>query len=224
MKLILTALDQKLVRGIYTIKGMSGRMPASACFLAPDTARSWAFENFNETLVVSDILRTPESSLQAVKSGRGAKMPGFSGHNFGYSIDIDVKKSMKLTGCKTKLELDGFMGKRGWYCHRMDSKLDSESWHYNFLGSHANIRGTTSAPELENKILANYGSQLKLDNVGVQTALKKLGLYGGDLDGKLGPRSKEAIAAFCRAWNLKPSDGDKLARTLAFVAREVLLQ
>jgi peptidoglycan hydrolase-like protein with peptidoglycan-binding domain len=45
----------------------------------------------------------------------------------------------------------------------------------------------------------------------IQTALKKVGFYKGKIDGKTGPRTKEAIKAFQRASGLKADGavGDK---------------
>jgi len=217
VKLKLTKISP--VTGIYTVKGVPNSMPASMCFLAPDAATSWYF--LHDGVIVSDVLRTPESSLRAVKSGRGAKMPGFSGHNFGFSIDVDVKNTMKKLDLKTKPELDIWMANFGWYCHRTDGKLDHESWHWNFLGLDFKVgKVKSTAGYLEDKIQAWYGKQLHLDAIGQQQALKKLGFYGGDIDGLFGQRSKDALAAFQRAWQVKPPN---VVRTLAFVAREVEL-
>ncbi len=46
----------------------------------------------------------------------------------------------------------------------------------------------------------------------IQKALKNLGLYEGEIDGKIGPRTKEAIREFQKKNNLKP-DGKVGAQT-----------
>ena len=81
MKLELEKLRPEDVIGIYTIKGVSNRMPDSALYLHPEAAKSWTDNLFAETLVISDMLRTAESSLRARASGRGAQRPAYSGHN-----------------------------------------------------------------------------------------------------------------------------------------------
>lgn len=221
----LSKVDQTRVKGIYSVKGVPNKMPESACYLNPRAFESWKKSNFYETLIISDMLRTPESSLKAVKAGRGAKMPGFSGHNYGLSIDIDVISVMKNLGIKKKRELDELMATNGWFCHRTDSLLKSESWHYNYLGVGFVIGKArlNTANYIEAKIKDLYGENFTLSPEQIQENLKKLAMYGGDIDGKIGPRSKEAINIFQRAWSL-PVTGvaDKTTqRTLAFVTREI---
>ncbi len=46
----------------------------------------------------------------------------------------------------------------------------------------------------------------------IQNALKKKGFYGGVVDGKMGPKTKEAIKEFQREYGLKP-DGVVGAKT-----------
>jgi hypothetical protein len=222
MKLELEKMNSDEVVGIYTIKGKPDRMPESALYLHPEAASSWRENNFADKLVVSDMLRTAESSLKARRDGRGAQRPGYSGHNYGLSIDLDVGKVMTKLKLKKKVDLDLMMESYGWYCHRRDHDTrKSEMWHFNFLGIGAaiNPRASSTAGNIEAEILRRYGASFILDSVGAQTELKHLRYYGGDIDGIIGPRSKEAIAAFQRAWELDETQklDHMTMRTLAFV-------
>jgi hypothetical protein len=221
----LTALPSQAVRGVYTIDGVKDRMPARALFLQPDAARS--FLAIAEHLTVSDVYRSAESSLAAVRSGRGAKTPGFSAHNYGLAVDVDVRASMRLLNVKTKQGLDECMAPEGWWCHRVDHQitpLKGESHHFNFLGSDFVLpRGASStAGAIEARIVELYGAAFVLDEKAQQVALSFLRLYHGTIDGELGPLSKEALRAFQRTWRLpETSKADaKTQRTLAYVAAE----
>ena len=227
MILTLARLPESAVVGIY-----NGKLPERMRFLHPSAARSFMLlatqlQEAQVDLVVSDMYRSAESSLAAVAAGRGAKAPGYSGHNYGFSIDLDVDAILKSIRWK-KPDLDAFMSSGGWYCHRKDEKRGTEDWHYNFLGSRpvevvpllAAAKGRLStAASVELRIVTSYGAAMKLTPTAAQAALAVLRLYSGKVDGKLGPLSKASIAAFQRAWKLTPT-GDldaRTQRTLAFV-------
>ncbi len=223
MKVRLTKLHPEFVKGIYTVSGIKNRMPERTLYLAPDAADSF-LTHLASLVTVSDIYRTAESSLAAVLAGRGAMPPGYSGHNFGLSIDISVDALIKTMGFKSKVELDSWMEARGWYCHRRDHTRGKEDWHFNYLGVGATIspkvRSTSGYVEAE--IVKRYGTQFKLTNKEAQLCLAKLGMYGGAIDGRFGPLSEAAVSAFQRAWNLSYTgalDSD-CQRTLAFVAAD----
>ena len=230
LPLSLTKLAAYDVPGIYTIGGQPGQMPERARFLHPYAAASW-MKDLRQYLVVSDMLRTAESSLAAVEAGRGAQPPAYSGHNYGFSIDIEVDKAMKKLGLKTKTQLDAWMVERGWWCHRVDHQRGSEDWHYNYLRLYRDLGITPGDPTiagsvkstagyLEALIIAVYGTYLKPDDTTCQFMLQTLKLYSGKIDGAIGPLSKQAISAFQRAWHLKDTSvlDDKTRRTLAFVS------
>jgi hypothetical protein len=213
------ALPDDKVVGIYNGQSLPTRMR----FLHPQA--SSAFLQING-VTLSDMFRSAEASLRAVKAKRGAKPPGFSGHNFGLSIDLDVRKTMKIFHM-TKRDLDKWMEAHGWYCHRLDHMLKFESWHYNFLGPGTIIspKVRTTMGYIEARIQQYYGPQLvanMTDDRLAQRQLQRLHLYSGDLDGSFGPLSREAMRAFQRTWNL-PQTGRisaKAGRTLAYVASE----
>jgi hypothetical protein len=233
MNILLCLIPSDCVRGVYEINGLKNRMPARSLFLHPFASQD--FIHISDRLVVSDIYRSAESSLAAVKSGRGALPPGFSGHGYGFSIDLDVYASMKRGKFKSKKDLDLYMESFGFYCFRRDhliTSLKGESHHWNYFGPELEMfqsEETTISPKvkttsgyLERLIQERYGPELKLTPTQAQAALKKLKLYAGDLDGKFGPLSKTALRVFKQGWGLGDSDAldAKTQRTLAFVAAE----
>lgn len=236
---MLTMLLQRVpgVLGIYGTKPIGGvpagdYFPASAALLHPDAATAYLAVEMTtgKKLRVSDMFRTPESSLMAMQSKSGVQPPGFSGHNFGFSIDVATDaclKSFKLT----KAAFDDMMASFGWYCHRKDHQRGSEDWHYNHFGIGAAAepflaacaKSVVTSAGVEAKMQAVYGTSFRLDHLGVQTLLQKLKMYGGALDGDFGPRSQQGVLAFERAWML-PMDGapdPRMQRTLATVAAEL---
>lgn len=207
--------------GIYDVKGVDHpSLPARMRLLHPDAAD--AFLTISDVVTVSDMFRSPESSLQAVRSGRGALRPGFSAHGFGLAIDVGITQTMAAIHTKTKADLDAFMAEHGFYCHRQDHVMASEAWHYNFLGFDAIVQGRLSSDEIEARILALYGPALQPDDMECQRMLAKLRMYAGEIDGEIGPRSREAIRVFKRAWSLLPDDhiDTIFRRTLAYVSCE----
>ena len=208
------------VRGTYTIKGVPNRMPDRALFMHPEAAA--AFDKVAPWIVVSDMFRSPESSLNAVATGRGAQPPGYSAHNYGGAVDAALRESMARLGVKTKRELDEAMEAVGFYCHRRDHEMGHESWHFNYLGVGAKVSGSITSDEVERRILEMYGHALAPDNMECQRLLAKLGLYHGDSDGDIGPLSRQAVRAFERAWGLNVDSvlDSRTRRTLAYVACE----
>ena len=231
LKLNLTALPASMVKGSYTVGGQPNQMPERTRWLHPLAAESYLL-HLASVATVSDVLRSAESSLAAVQAGRGALPPAYSGHNYGLCIDLDIAKTMKATGCKTKAELDAWMEGKGWYCHRRDHAMESEAWHYNYLRLFEQLglvkplvispKVKSTAGYLEQLVIAVYGQYLKPSDAECQALLIKLHLYSGKVDGALGPLSVEAIKAFQRAWVLKVTGAldDRTRRTLAFVACE----
>jgi hypothetical protein len=215
------------ILGIY---GPKNELPERMRYLHPDAAASYMrLEAGPRRLRVSDMWRSAEASLRARSEKRGVQPPGRSGHNFGFCIDLDVDWMLKQYRW-SKQELDQYMNENGWYCHRKDHERESESWHFNFFGADsakylaAAQDSRSTAPGLEQKIQDVYGSSFKLSAVETQAALQSLKLYGGAIDGEIGPLAREALMAFQRSWSL-PSHGDLDAdtqRLLVFVTSERL--
>jgi len=136
MKLYLTEFEADGVFGIYGAG--KDTLAARMRFLHPEAATAFIRMNTERVVRCSDMLRTPEGSLQnrRRKKGRGLR-PGWSGHNFGFSIDIDVGWMLK-TYKWDKVQLDAWMASHGWYCHNPPgTKRGFEAWHYNYFGNEA---------------------------------------------------------------------------------------
>lgn len=218
LSVVLTSLQMHEVRGIY---GESGdRLPARMRYLEPCAAAS--FRTLG-AVVVSDMFRSAEASLLARRRKRGSKRPGYSGHNYGLSIDLDVNRSMAELGFRRKAELDDYMANAGWLCHRRDSRRAAEDWHYNH-GVRAFVRSgdQRTSHALERRIKALYGERFKLDPFEVQLRLAELRLYGGSIDGIHGPLTTTAIRSFQRAWSLSPDGiaGPMTQRVLSYVTSQ----
>jgi hypothetical protein len=227
------------VLGIYGTKPIGGvpagdYFPASAALLHPDAADAYlAVESSTgKKLRVSDMFRTPESSLQAMQQKSGVQPPGFSGHNFGFSIDVAVDACLK-SFAMNKVQFDQMMESHGWFCHRKDHQRGMEDWHFNHFGLgdaakpyvEACRLSTVTSAGVEAKIKAVYGRNFTLTIEELQAELAKLKMYGGTVDGDFGPRSQQAVLVFERAWKL-PEDGSpdpKMMRTLATVAADRLV-
>jgi hypothetical protein len=213
----------KYVIGIYGKK--KNTLPKRMRWLHPAAARSFA-RDLAKWVVVSDMFRSAESSLWAIQNRKGSKRPGTSGHNFGLSIDLNVTKTLRKLGMKKKRQLDNWMEARGWYCHRRDHRRGWEDWHYNFLGPWVDKVLRDSDPRtswaLERLLKLLYGRSFKLTKKQIQERLHTLGLYGGEIDGKIGPLSREAVKAFQRTWKLTVDGipGTMTQRTLAYVPAE----
>lgn len=224
VELYLTELDSDEVVGIQKY---GGKMPARSRFLHPEAAESYRKELHPNGMVVSDMFRTPESSLAAVAAKRGAQRPGYSAHNYGLAIDIDVTVVMRNLGLKTKAKLDAWMEERGWYCHLRNHARDWEEWHYNFLGIGTIIspKVRTTMNYIEAKIDKLHGNEFQLDHTEVQRCLKKLNFYNGEIDGKFGPISKAALAMFQRSVDLNDTGrpDERTNRTLAYCACERII-
>jgi hypothetical protein len=187
-------------------------------FMHPRAAASF-LADLADRVVVVDMFRAADASLVAVAHGHGSRSPGFSGHNFGLSIDVDVDRALRELGLN-KSAFDRWMADRGWVCGRRDAMRGLDDRHYDYLrGANGEL-----APDVETVIRATYGDALFPELEECQILLRKLRLYSGVIDGTLGPLTAEAIAAFQRAWNLTTEPRGRRAmldprtrRTLAYV-------
>lgn len=235
LRLRLVRLKSESVRGIYMIDGAPDRMPDRSLLLSSSAERD--YRKIQSWVVVSDMFRSADASLAAVQARRGALAPGYSMHNFGRAIDLDVDATMRnLPGVSRKIDLDVLMEQSGWFCHRTDhlrgksrEHPSDESWHYNHLGVGSRISPSslkTTAGLADALLRADLGEDaLRPDNFECQLILRKLRMYGGAIDGMLGPVSRQAISAFQRAWHL-PVTGkidDRVRRTMAYVGCDVEL-
>lgn len=226
-------LDLVRVPGVLGIYGKSGDVfPERMSLLHPTAAK--AFAELEAALGckvrVSDMFRTAEQSFTAMQQKTGVQPPAYSLHNYGIAIDIATDAVLKATGFD-KPKLDMFFASFGWHCHRKDGQRGSEDWHYNhfgvnieaapFLAAAAKSKVTSAAGEA--RIQALYGSALRLNDVQAQTALATLKLYGGEIDGAFGTRSREALKAFQRTWKIAATGDldERTQRVLAYVTATV---
>lgn len=238
------------LKGIGRVRGPYGpnrdQFPARGSFLAPDAAAAFVemVDAYGRDKIrFGSILRGAEDSLAAIQSKQGVQPPGFSGHNFGVSFDVDVEYTLRSLGWSYAELLEAFAA-FGWYCYRRDGVRGHEDWHFNYLGlaEVPRVGPGRAAPGPAAPILAKLtaarntwalGAELAilrrypeksfvLTPLEIQTALKRLRLYSGDLDGKFGPLSLQAVSAFCRAWKLSDGTSGRFQRTLAFVAADVI--
>ena len=200
------------INGIYDCP--DGRkkccLPARARYLDPDAAKSFltldrALDDIDSRLRVSDMFRWADVSLAAVRAGRGAMPPAFSGHNYGLSIDIDVSYVLKTAKAKIKNKdaLDELMEDFGWHCHRVDAKRDHEEWHYNYgISKYVSLKDKSTAPALERALQERLGEQFKLTAEEAQRILSKLNFYSGKIDGDAGPLTRQAVEMFQRGYGI----------------------
>jgi hypothetical protein len=214
------------VTGIYTVKGVANQLPDRMRWLHPSAAGM--FRAIEDWVVVSDMFRSSDSSLAARRAGRGAMPPGYSAHNYGLAIDLDLTASARNLARLikrprvTKGELDEAMASAGWFCHVLEPHDWGafESWHFNALGIHVHPYGRRSSDDVEDLIVSLYGKQFAPDEIECQAALSLLGMYSGALDGSIGPLTREATRAFQRAWGIAETSrlDERTKRTLAYVA------
>lgn len=212
--------------GIYRIGGVEGRLPARFRWLHP-----WALtalEAVNSALglrlPLSDVLRSPIESAMARATKTGVMPPGFSGHNYGFSIDVDINAVVQKV---TYHDLLQAMADQHWYPIRSDGVRGFEDWHFNWI-RHDGPPKTTAVYnrgqrqlDLSNMV-DDYRSILIDTQVDLmQARLKVLGLYHGEIDGLLGPHTREGALAFRRAYQLNQNlsvDTTAFHRCLALAA------
>ena len=228
LTLELQTLPTDRVRGNELVNRITHRLPLRSMFLHPLAAASF-LADLADHVVVTDAYRSPEASLVALEAGTGSRPPGYSGHNYGLSIDVDVDAAMRDLGLD-KPGFDRWMLERGWRCGRADGERGMDDRHYDFVKL-AELLGhaDSGAPvlEIEQLIALLYGDTLMPDLKECQLLLRRLRFYGGVDDGLVGPLTREATAAFQRAWRLtgenevKPGVLDaRTRRTLAFVSHQ----
>lgn len=234
MPLALVALPNDKIGSTYR-DGEPG-FPSRMGFLHPRAAGALrcALRELGQALVLSDAWRAAGASLaRRYPDGggvrRGVKPPGFSAHNYGLAIDVDIRRTLQRTGLN-KRQLDEKLAEHGWYCHRKDHRITSEAWHYNALvtGRGAEYLQETqgkrsTAAAVEAAILDLYGYAWAPSKLQLQRYLAFLALYTGAIDGLLGRKTREAVEAFQRAWKLKVDGvaGPATCRVLALRCAEL---
>jgi hypothetical protein len=202
-------------------------------YLAPDAAASLLkLEEDFGPLDYKDFWRGPDGSLLARRIRRISQLPGYSAHNFGLAMDLDLEKILEEKKISYE-DLLYLMAKRGWYCGRRDGqKINPEAEHFNFLGekedSDRYLYCATGDPVtwqrvVEEKIYELYGDEFTYGLDVAQEQLRKLRFYSGEITGKLDMLTREAVMAFQRAWDMvvDGQTGFTFQRTLAFVSADL---
>ena len=201
--------------------------------LEPESADALiALEKDTDGLIYLDLWRDATSSLLAKRLTRTSQLPGYSPHNYGISIDIDVKSILEQKKIRYE-DLLYLMKRRGWMCHRRDGdETKLNSGHFNYLGNAPDVYlvkctqdPTTWSTPAETKIFDRYNSYFQLSTQQVQEKLSKLGLYKGPISGQLDMYTREAVLAFQRTWDLVQNGfvDANLTRVLAFVTAEIAI-
>jgi len=215
----------KLVLHQLSVRG-SVRSP----YLSPEAALALlALEKDTGGLIYTDMWRDPMSSLLARRTRHNTQLPGYSTHNFGLSLDLNVKAILEQKKIRYE-DLLRIMKKRGWYCYRRDGL---ETWpegdHFDYLGMAAQkyLERTTMDPASwslpgEMRIWELYGQYFSLSMKEVQEHLTKLRFFYGTITGKNDQYTREAILAFQRAWDLIQTGMPDIStcRVLTFVTAE----
>lgn len=201
----------------YGPRGSLVPVPRRMRWLHPDALAAIVKDGLADRLIFTDVYRSPESSLNARRTKRGVQRPGYSAHNFGLACDLDVERTLKQNKWD-KRTLDAAMRQAGFECLVAGAVKKTERWHFSFGAA-----GPGSVA-VERAIVARYGPDLAPDGAECQTLLRRLRLYSGAIDGKIGPISREAIMAFQRTWLLAVDGklGSMTRRTIAVVAADLV--
>lgn len=198
--------------------------------LSPDAADSLLrLEKDTGGLVYTDMWRDPVASLVARRTRRSFQLPGYSAHNYGFGIDLDIKAILDERKLRYE-DLLHFLKKRGWVCHRRDGVENApESDHFNFLGATPNeyLVKCTMDPitwdyPVEDRIFEKHKADFQLSTAEVQGLLRKIGFYAGEASGSNDLYTREAVMAFQRAWDMIENGqiDASLCRVLAFVTAD----
>ena len=157
-------------------------------------------------------------------------LPGYNGHNYGISIDLDLKETL-LGKFKTYKELCLFLEKHNWFCHRRDKEEKAPGLeHFNFLGQYAqgHLVSCTMDPATwpkaaEEVIWETYKEDFNLSPLSIQQLLAKVGIYKPPFTESLDAYTREAILTFQKAWGLTPNGflDQTFCRVLSFVSADV---
>lgn len=174
----------------------TGWLPARMSWMQPEAAKALREmqEACGHVMEFTDAYRRVMFQIRCIQGASERKRrlyapPTKSGHNFGWSVDINVADTLAAFRAAGKPELVSagqnrhalglWMSQFGW------TGIRSENWHFNHLAGHA----STIA-----RIDAEYGEAMKLDNADVQRALNALMPKEKPLniDGELGTKSSAA--------------------------------
>lgn len=191
LELVLTKAKIKAWSG-YTAN-RSGFLPERMSWMQPQAAAAleamqaacgWRME-------FTDAYRRVLFQIRCISGASARKRslyapPTKSGHNFGWSVDVDIANTLAnftasrvpelVAAGQTPVALSLWMRQFGW------TGIRSENWHFNYLEGYESTLA---------RIDSQYGEALKLDNFDVQRALNALLPKEPPLtvDGVLGPQT-----------------------------------
>ena len=200
-------------------------------YLAQDAAMSLAsIERDTDGLVYTEMWRDAVDSMLARRL-KGSSLIGYSPHNYGLAVDIDVPTILNQKKIRYE-DLLWLMKRRGWYCFRRDGAENQVgSGHFDFLGDNADdkylsrctLDPTTWQTSAELRIWERHNKDFQMKVEEVQAQLSKVGFFREPFTGKLDIYTREAITSFQRAWDLVQTGSPDmtLCRALAFVTADI---
>lgn len=166
---------------------MSWMEPAAAKALEDmQEAANWLFE-------FTDGYRSPQYQLESIRNASKKKKrlyaaPTKSGHNFGWSVDVSVDKTLANLRQSSNPELcvagqsrdsmARFMSRFGF------SGIRGERWHFNHLEG---LRSTVA------RINSKYSSKFEYDDYELQRMLNKWMGTHLKIDGDVGPKTRAIV-------------------------------
>lgn len=187
-------------------------------------------EKDTDGLIYKDMWRDAVATMAARRIRKSGQIPGYSPHNYGLSVDLDVEALLEQKKIRYE-DLLWLMKKRGWYCFRRDGVEGQTGYdHFDYLGESAdyylskcNQDPATWGNAIEIKIWEFYGQNFQASTKEVQLQLSKIGFFKEPFTEHRDMYTREAIMAFQRAWDLIQSGSPDmtLCRVLAFVTADV---
>jgi hypothetical protein len=200
--------------------------------LAQDAALSLAsIQTYTDGLIYTDMWRDGiDTLLTRTNRNKSGNSIGYSPHNFGISVDLDVPTILDQKKILYE-DIIWLMKRKGWYCFRRDgSQNQVGSGHFDFLGDEAEKYLAKSSQDpatwstvAEMRIWERHSQSFNIGTKEVQEMLAKLGFYHGPFTGQRDFYTREAILAFQRAWDLVQTGSPDmvLCRALAFISAEI---
>ncbi len=129
-------------------------------------------------LVYTDMYRSAIGSAQAYETKKGAQKPGYSGHNYGVSIDVAVDASIKRHKI-TYNQLVHTLISFGWTPYQGVTqsslyKRETEDWHFNFIGDYGYRPWNPTNPNRGQQVLYWIEKNIEFDN-NINVMLNQLG-------------------------------------------------
>ncbi len=200
--------------------------------LAPSAAESLLrLEENTGGIYYKDMWRDAVSSLVARRIKQCAHLPGYSPHNYGIGITIDIDTTLAQKNINYQ-QLLSILKKEGWVCYRKDEVVNAPgSDQFSFLGptykqylTKCTLDPKTWDIPVETFIFERYGVNFQLSTLSVQKLLHKIGMYClTDFSGTNDLYTREAIMAFQRAWGLTENGhiDSTLCRVLVFITMDL---